>query len=148
MKTENIPAFQQRFEDVVAASIPDELLVQAINIDAEIELNQIDPKFYRILTQFEPFGPQNMSPIFVSRNVYTYGTAITVGSNHLKMSVHQNNQTYLNCIGFSLGEYLHLVNSGAAFDICYTIEENTWKEKKSIQLNIKGIRSALQNQNQ
>jgi len=148
MKTENIPAFQQRFEDVVAASIPDELLVQAINIDAEIELNQIDPKFYRILTQFEPFGPQNMSPIFVSRNVYTYGTAITVGNNHLKMSVHQNNQTYFNCIGFSLGEYLHLVNSGAAFEICYTIEENTWKEKKSIQLNIKGIRSALQNQKQ
>lgn len=146
MKTENIPAFQQRFEEVVAASIPKELLVQAINIDAEIELKQIDAKFFRILKQFEPFGPQNMAPVFVSRNVYTYGAAAIVGSNHLKMCVHQDNQTYFNCIGFSLGEYLTLINSGAPFDICYTIEENTWKEKKSIQLNIKGIRAALPNQ--
>jgi single-stranded-DNA-specific exonuclease len=146
MKTENIPAFQQRFEEVVAASIPEELLVQAINIDAEIELKQIDAKFFRILKQFEPFGPQNMAPVFVSRNVYTYGAAAIVGSNHLKMCVHQDNQTYFNCIGFSMGEYLTLINSGAPFDICYTIEENTWKEKKSIQLNIKGIRAALPNQ--
>jgi len=129
MKTENIPAFQQRFEEVVAASIPDELLVQAINIDAEIELKQIDPKFFRILKQFEPFGPQNMAPVFVSRNVYTYGSAAIVGSNHLKMSVHQDNQTYFNCIGFSLAEFQNLVNSGAAFDICYTIEETHGKRK-------------------
>ncbi|MDP3467988.1 MAG: single-stranded-DNA-specific exonuclease RecJ [Daejeonella sp.] len=148
MKTENIPAFQQRFEEVVAASIPEELLVQAINIDAEIELKQIDPKFFRILKQFEPFGPQNMVPVFVSRNVYTYGAATIVGSNHLKMCVHQDNQSNYNCIGFGLGEYLNLINSGRAFDICYTIEENTWKEKKSIQLNIKGIRAALPNQGQ
>ncbi|HEY1063631.1 MAG TPA: single-stranded-DNA-specific exonuclease RecJ [Daejeonella sp.] len=148
MKTENIPAFQQRFEEVVAASIPEELLVQAINIDAEIELKQIDPKFFRILKQFEPFGPQNMAPVFVSRNVYTYGAATIVGNKHLKMCVHQDNQTYYNCIGFGLGEYLDLINSGAAFDICYTIEENRWKEKKSIQLNIKGIRASLPNQKQ
>lgn len=148
MKTENIPAFQQRFEEVVAASITEELLVQAINIDAKIELKQIDPKFFRILKQFEPFGPQNMAPIFVSRNVYTYGAATIVGSNHLKMCVHQDNHTYYNCIGFNLGEYLKMINSGAAFDLCYTIEENTWKEKKSIQLNIKGIRPALPNREQ
>jgi single-stranded-DNA-specific exonuclease len=145
MKTENIQAFQQRFEEVVAASIPEELLVQAINIDAEIELKQIDPKFFRILKQFEPFGPQNMAPVFVSRNVYTYGAATIVGNKHLKMCVHQDNMTYFNCIGFGLGEYLDQINSGTAFDICYTIEENTWKEKKSIQLNIKGIRAALPN---
>ncbi len=146
MKTENIPAFQQRFEEVVSASIPDELLIQAINIDAEIDLKQIDSKFFRILKQFEPFGPQNMAPVFVSRNVYTYGAATIVGSNHLKMCVHQDNITYFNCIGFGLGEYLDQINSGTAFDICYTIEENTWKEKKSIQLNIKGIRTTLPNQ--
>lgn len=148
MKTENIPAFQQRFEEVVAASIPEELLVQAINIDAEIELKQIDPKFFRILKQFEPFGPHNMAPVFVSRNVYTYGAATIVGSKHLKMCVHQDNMTYFNCIGFGLGEHLDQINSGTAFDICYTIEENTWKEKKSIQLNIKGIRTALPSQEQ
>lgn len=140
MKTENIPAFQQRFEEVVARTITDELLIQAIYIDAEMDLNHIDAKFFRILKQFEPFGPQNMAPVFLSRNVYAYGPAAVVGEKHLKMCVHQDNLTYYYCIGFGLAEYLPLVNSGEAFDICYTIEENIWKEKRSIQLNIKGIR--------
>lgn len=143
MKTDNIPAFQQRFEEVVSRTITDEQLIQSINMDAEITLNHIDAKFFRILKQFEPFGPQNMAPIFLSRNVYTYGSASLAGSNHLKMCVHQDNQTYYNCIGFGLGEFLPMINSGAPFDICYTIEENVWKEKRSIQLNIKGIRATL-----
>lgn len=140
LKTENIPAFQQKFEEVVARTIPEELLVQAITIEAELELGQINPKFVRILKQFEPFGPQNMAPIFVSRNVYTYGSAGTVGDKHLKMSVHQDNKTYYNCIGFGLSEYLPSINNGMPFDICYTIEENTWKDTRTLQLNIKGIR--------
>ncbi|SDM40822.1 single-stranded-DNA-specific exonuclease [Daejeonella rubra] len=143
MKTENIPAFQQRFEEVVSRTITDEQLIQSINIDAEIALQHIDAKFFRILKQFEPFGPQNMAPVFLSRNVYTYGSASLAGTNHLKMCVHQDNQTYYNCIGFGLGEFLPMINSGAPFDICYTIEENVWKEKRSIQLNIKGIRATL-----
>ena len=140
IKTENIPAFQQKFEEVVARTIPEELLIQAISIDAELKLDQISAKFYRILKQFEPFGPQNMAPIFVSRNVYTYGSASTAGEKHLKMSVHQDNKTYFNCIGFGLSEYLPSINNGMAFDICYTIEENTWMNKTALQLNIKGIR--------
>jgi single-stranded-DNA-specific exonuclease len=143
MKIENIPALQQKFEEVVSRTITEEQLVQAINIDTEIMLNQIDAKFFRILKQFEPFGPQNMAPIFISKNVYTYSGAALVGNNHLKMSVHQHNQTYYNCIGFGLAEFMPLVNSGEPFDICYTIDENIWKEKKSIQLNIKGIRATL-----
>jgi len=140
MKTENIPAFQQKFEEVVSRTIPEELLIQSISIDAELELDKINPKFYRILRQFEPFGPQNMAPIFVSRNVYTYGSASTVGQKHLKMSVHQDSKTFYNCIGFGLSEYLPLINNGMPFDICYTIEENKWMDKTSLQLNIKGIR--------
>lgn len=142
MKTENIPAFQMLFEEVVSRTIPEELLVQAITIDAEIYLNRIDPKFFRILKQFEPFGPQNMAPVFVSRNVYTYGPASIVGDKHLRMCIHQDNLTYFNCIGFGLSEYLPLINTGTAFDICYTIDENIWKEKRTIQLNIKGIQTA------
>lgn len=143
MKTENIAAFQERFEEVVSASIPEELLIPSINIDDEIDLKQIDAKFFRILKQFEPFGPQNMAPIFLSRNVYTYGSAAIVGEKHLKLCVHQDNLTYYNCIGFGLAEHLSQINPGTPFDICYTIEENTWKEKRTIQLNIKGIRPVL-----
>lgn len=88
-------------------------------------------------------GPQNMAPVFLSKNVYTYGSASLVGTNHLKMNVHQNDQNYYNCIGFNLGEFLPMINSGDPIDICYTIEENVWKEKRAIQLNIKGIRASL-----
>ncbi|SKB62728.1 single-stranded-DNA-specific exonuclease RecJ [Daejeonella lutea] len=142
MKTENIPAFQAKFEEVVGRTIPPELLIQTITIDAEMELHKIDPKFYRILKQFEPFGPQNMAPVFMSRNVYTYGSASTVGGKHLKMSVRQNNNTIYNCIGFGLADYLPQVNNGMPFDICYTIEENKWMDRTSLQLNIKGIRTS------
>lgn len=140
MKTENIPAFQKRFEEVVSARITDDLLIPSINIDDEIDLKKIDAKFFRILKQFEPFGPQNMTPVFLSRNVYTYGSAAIVGEKHLKLCVHQDNLTYYNCIGFGLADHQSMINAGKPFDICYTIEENTWKEKRSIQLNIKGIR--------
>ncbi|WP_411272925.1 single-stranded-DNA-specific exonuclease RecJ [Daejeonella sp.] len=140
LSTENIPAFQKKFEEVVARTIPEELLVQAITIEAELKLDQISPKFFRILKQFEPFGPQNMAPIFVSRNVYTYGSGSAAGDKHLKMSVHQDHKTYYDCIGFGLAEYLPKINNGMPFDICYTIEENTWKDKKALQLNLKGIR--------
>lgn len=142
IRVENIPAFQARFENVVSRTISDELLVQSIQIETEIGLNDIDGKLCRILKQFEPFGPENMAPVFVSRNVYTYGMPGLVGDRHLRLCVRQGDSAYFNCIGFGLAELLPLVNCGTPFDICYTIEENTWKEKKSLQLNIKGIRPA------
>lgn len=141
IKPENVPAFQRRFEDVVASTIPDELLVQEIAIDQQIRLKQITPKFFRILNQLSPFGPQNMMPVFLSKNVYTYGAASIVGSNHLKMVVRQEDSSAFDCIGFGLGEYYSLIKNGLPFDICYTIEENVWKEKRTIQLCVKGIRA-------
>lgn len=141
MKPENVPAFQQRFEEVVSQSIPDELLVPEINIDAVILLSRINAKFIRILNQFAPFGPMNMTPVFLSRDVKLYGSASLVGNSHLKMSVHQNNSSLFECIGFGSGDYMDTINTGGRFDICYTIEENEWKDKKSIQLNLKGIRT-------
>ncbi len=140
MKPENVSAFQQRFEDVVSRTIPEELLIQEIAIDASIHLKQITPKFFRILSQFAPFGPQNMNPVFLSKNVYISGAATLVGNNHLKIAIRQEESTSFECIGFGLGDYLYQIKKGLPFDICYTIEENIWKEKRSIQLNVKGIR--------
>ncbi|TKB96336.1 single-stranded-DNA-specific exonuclease RecJ [Pedobacter cryophilus] len=141
MKTENVAAFSQRFEEVVCATITDDLLIQEISMEAEIELNQINPKFFRILNQFAPFGPQNMSPVFMSRNVSSYGYGTMVGNNHLKMTIKQQNSPTFDCIGFGFGNHLEQINIGKPFDICYTIEENVWKEKRNIQLNIKGIKT-------
>ena len=145
MKPENIPAFQQRFEEVVSASITEELLTQQIHIDATIPLSHITPKFVRILNQFAPFGPQNMAPVFRSKNVRVYGRASVAGGKHLKLTVVQENSAWFECIAFGLGDCVEMVNSGAAFDICYAIEENFWKEKRTLQLNIKGIRAETVN---
>jgi single-stranded-DNA-specific exonuclease len=141
MKTENVAAFSKRFEEVVSATITDDLLIQEIIIEAEINLIEINPKFFRISQQFEPFGPQNMSPVFLSRSVYSYGYGSIVGNNHLKMTVRQENSPSFDCIAFGLGEHLEQINQGKPFDICYTIDEKVWKEKRSIQLNVKGIKT-------
>ncbi|HTK18717.1 MAG TPA: single-stranded-DNA-specific exonuclease RecJ [Mucilaginibacter sp.] len=137
---ENVEAFATRFEEVVCATIKDEQLVQEIEIDGELELKQIDPKFFRILNQFAPFGPENMSPVFLSRNVYVSGYAGLVGENHLKMSVMQEGSPAFDCIAFSQGNFLDEIKSGKPFDICYHIEEIVWRDRRSIQLNVKGIR--------
>ncbi|WP_113651939.1 single-stranded-DNA-specific exonuclease RecJ [Pedobacter namyangjuensis] len=140
IKPENLTLFADKFEDVVSSTISPNLLVPVINIDCEIELSQIDAKFYRILTQMAPFGPQNMAPIFVSKGVTLVGFPQIVGTNHLKVSVKQQNSAIFESIAFGLGEYESLLKSNIPFDICYTIEENVWKEKKRLQLNIKGIK--------
>lgn len=140
IKTENVPAFQERFEEVVAASITEELLTQEIKIDATLRLEQIDGKFFRILNQMEPHGPENMSPVFLSKNVYTYGTASKVGEKHLKLKIRQGDSAYFDCIGFGLGSFCEDLNHGLPFDICYSVEENIWKDRRNIQLKIRDIR--------
>ncbi len=142
MKVENIPAFQQRFEEVVSGSITEDALIQQVSIDACLEFRQIQPKFIRILNQFAPFGPQNMAPVFLSKNVYHYGNPSLVGNNHLKMVVRQEDSLLFECIGFGLGDHLQDLKKDVPFEICYTIEEKVWRDKHSIQLNLKGIRIA------
>lgn len=140
MLEENIPALQDRFEEVVSASILPEMLIQEIKIDQELNLTDIDGKFFRILKQFAPFGPLNQAPIFISKGVKGYGAAFVVGSKHLKFNIIQGESATYSCIGFGLAEFQELITSGESFDICYSIEENSWRDKVSIQLNIKGIK--------
>ncbi|MBK1440784.1 single-stranded-DNA-specific exonuclease RecJ [Parapedobacter sp. ISTM3] len=140
MKPENIAQFEQRFEEVVAASILPGMLQREMLIDAILELSDIDAKFFRILRQFEPFGPQNEAPLFVSKKVQACGPAMVVGGSHLKMSIRQKNTAVFDCIGFGLGAYAEAINTGRPFDVCYAVEENVWRDKRSIQLNVKDIR--------
>jgi single-stranded-DNA-specific exonuclease len=140
MNPENVAAFADRFEEVVSASIKPEQLIQQIQIDAELRLSQIEPKFFRVLNQFAPFGPENMAPVFLSKNVYVSGIAGLVGENHIRMTVIQEGSPGFAAIGFNQGGQLSKIKKDVPFDICYTIEENVWQERRSIQLNIKGIR--------
>ncbi|MDB5127462.1 single-stranded-DNA-specific exonuclease RecJ [Mucilaginibacter sp.] len=140
MHAENVPAFIEKFEEVVGATITDEQLIQQVSIEAEIELADIDSKFFRILSQFAPFGPENMSPVFLSKNVYVSGNAGLVGGNHVKMFIMQPGSAAFSCIAFNQADLLPQLKQGVPFDVCYTIEENVWREQRSIQLNIKAIR--------
>jgi len=140
MHPENVDAFINRFEEVVSATIKPEQLIQQIAIDAELHLSRIEPRFFRLLNMFAPFGPENMAPVFLSKNVYVSGIAGLVGENHIKMTVIQKGSPGFESIAFSQGEHLPELKKDRPFDICYTIEENIWREKRSIQLNIKGMR--------
>jgi single-stranded-DNA-specific exonuclease len=141
MKAEDIDAFSERFESIVAATITEDMLSPEIGIDNEISLSQIDGKFQRIIAQMAPFGPHNMAPVFVSHQVILAGRLSVVGTKHLKLSIKQQNSAIFDCIGFGLAEeYEQLLHSSQPFSICYTIEENVWKEQKRLQLNIKGIK--------
>lgn len=140
IKPENLALFADKFEDVVSSTISPNLLIPEINIDCELELSQIDAKFYRILMQMAPFGPQNMAPVFVTKGVTLALPPQVVGTNHLKLTVKQQNSAIFEAIAFGLAEYESKLSLNKSFSICYTIEENVWKEKKRLQLNIKGIK--------
>ncbi len=143
LKAENFEAFSDRFEEVVSASITDEMLVPEIGIDAEIRLDEIDDKLLRVLNQFQPFGPGNMAPVFTSGNLTDTGYARVVGKDHLKLEVQQTSPKYcsLQAIAFGLGGKYGDVEKEQRFDIAYTIEENEWQGRKSIQLIVKDLRA-------
>lgn len=140
LKQENLEAFTERFEHIVSNSITADLLCPEIQIDSEIALHQIDGKFQRIIAQMSPFGPMNPAPVFISRDLVYVGKPYVVGLKHLKLSVKQQNSAIFETIGFGLAAYEELLQPNQPFSICYTIEENIWKEQKRLQLNIKAIK--------
>ncbi|MEI7676561.1 MAG: single-stranded-DNA-specific exonuclease RecJ [Bacteroidales bacterium] len=144
LKEENVPAFRERFEEYVAANITTDQLVPQLDIDAEINFSDITPKFFRVLKQFAPFGPDNPKPIFCTRRVYDYGTSRLVGKDqeHLKLElIDSNSENIMNGIAFGMYEHNDLIKNLNPFDICYTIEENTYGGNVSIQLLIKEIKA-------
>jgi len=118
------------------------MLTPEISIDAEINLSDITPKLTRILKQFEPFGPQNMTPVFVTKNVNDTGYAQRLGADeeHLKLYVRQNNSEGMAAIGFGLGNKMDLIANKKPFDAVYCIDENEWNGKISVQLRLKDIK--------
>lgn len=144
MKEENVPEFRARFETFIASNITTEQLVPQLDIDAAINFSDITPKFFRVLKQFAPFGPDNPKPVFCTRRVYDYGTSRLVGKDqeHLKLElIDSNSENIMNGIAFGMYEYNDLIKNLNPFDICYTIEENNYGGNSSIQLLIKDIKA-------
>ena len=138
---ENYLSFKNAFEKVVQETIHPDMLIPEISIDAEINLTDITPKLTRILKQFEPFGPQNMTPVFLTKNVKDTGYAQKLGADeeHLKLFVRQNNSEGMAAIGFGLGNKIELTTNKKPFEAVYCIDENEWNGKISVQLRLKDI---------
>ncbi len=132
-----VEAFSEKFEEVVAASIPPELLIPEICVDTEISFHDINPSFYRIICQMEPFGPDNLKPVFISRNVMDTGFSRVVKERHLRFVLKQNGCT-ITGIGFDLAEKITLLRGPV--DVVYRLEENEWNGQVSIQLKVIDIR--------
>ena len=141
LKEENYEAFKNRFEEVVKESIHPDLLIPEISIDAEIHLSDINEKLVRILKQFEPFGPQNMTPVFISKNIKDTGYAKTLGKEeeHLRLFVKQGNSEGFAAIGFNLSQKMDCIINNKPFDAVYCIDENEWNGNITLQLRLRDI---------
>jgi single-stranded-DNA-specific exonuclease len=139
---ENYTAFKAAFEKQVQDSIHPDMRTPEISIDAAIDFSDITLKFFRILKQFEPFGPQNMTPVFLSKNLIDTGYGKTLGKEeeHLRLFVKQNNSEGIAAIGFGLGDKLNITKDHKPFEAVYCIDENEWNGTTSTQLRLKDIR--------
>ncbi len=144
MKLENVKRFAERFEEFVVKSITKKQTIQSIDVDAKLQLSDITPKLLRVLKQFEPYGPHNMMPVFVTEDVYDAGSSRLVGKagEHLKLDLVEPNSSSSKYAGiaFSQADKLPIVESGLPFDICYSINENDFRGRTSIQLLIRDIK--------
>ena len=142
LKEENYLAFKEAFEKEVRNTIPPELLIPEIAVDAEINLSAINPRFIRLLSQFEPFGPENMTPVFLTKNIKDTGYAKPLGKDdeHLKLFVKQNNSEGFGAIAFNFGNKLEMVTNQKPFEAVYCIDENEYNGAVTLQLRIKDLK--------
>jgi single-stranded-DNA-specific exonuclease len=138
---ENLPAFQSEFEKIVRDTIDEHSLHPSIDYDIEVDLTDLTGKFTRILKQFSPFGPGNMNPVFLTKDLKVKdGMARIVGNNHLKLTVTDADEIIsFEAIAFDFGQYCQKVLNGT-FDLCYAVEENVFNGKTTLQFNIKDIK--------
>lgn len=144
LKEENLEAFKERFQQIAAEEIIPEQMVPQIDIDAFLDLKEISPKFMSDLKKMSPFGPENQKPIFCTRGVQDYGTSKLVGRDqeHIKLEIidSKSASSPIHGIAFGMSQYNAHIKQMKPFDICYTIEENTYNGNTTLQLQIKDIR--------
>lgn len=142
MELTQVDAFRKKFEAVVSASINPELLVPEIVIDAEIQLADINQSFYNILSQMEPFGPENLRPVFIARKLVDTGYSKIAKEEHIRFSLSQNNITFTG-IGFGMADKFNLLKDKQPVDLVFKIDENEWNGTKNLQLRVLDLRVSL-----
>ena len=139
LELDKVAAFQLKFEEIVSSTIPAELLVPEIVIDAEIQFTDLKQSFYNIICQMEPFGPDNLRPIFVVKNVVDSGYSKIVKDQHIKFSLRQGNIVFSG-IGFSLADKFHLLHLRKPVDVVFTLEQNEWNNQCHLQMKVIDLR--------
>ena len=143
LKEENLPEFCERIESFIEKNISEDMLTPVIMIDTRLDFSQITPKFFRILKQFQPFGPGNNAPVFLTENVYDNGNVRKVGADggHLKLELIQESQPYrsISAIAFNKSEHFDHIKAGNPIDVCYSIVENYYRGIANLQLRIKDL---------
>lgn len=141
MDEKNLPEFRRRMNEIASGYLSENDFKPELIIDGEIDLETIDMRFWKLLSQFEPFGPGNLRPIFVSRDICIEGVPTIVGNGHLKMKVSQNGSGVFDVIGFNMHDFLPVIRNcdQNKIDIAYVLEENFWNGRRSIQMRLKDI---------
>jgi single-stranded-DNA-specific exonuclease len=140
IEAKNIPEFRQRLKNVAAEKLTLDDLTPKLHIDAELDIDDIDMDFVKTIEMFSPFGPQNMRPVFLTRNLSIVGQPYIVGRNHLKMRI-KKGENVLDVIGFGFGEHANALSMrGVDVDMAYVVEANTYFEQPRIQLRVKDLR--------
>jgi single-stranded-DNA-specific exonuclease len=135
LEIHKVEALRDKFEEIVSATIDEQLLIPEIIIDAEITFSDIKESFYNILCQMEPFGPENLRPVFIVKNVYDAGFSKIVKEDHIRFVLKQDNITFTG-IGFGMAEKFHLLQMKNRVDIVFKLDENEWNGQKSLQLRM------------
>ena len=142
IKKENLEGFKKRFENIVSQTIDNNVFEQELLIESKINLSEITPKFFRVLKQFEPFGPGNKSPMFLSENLKINGKPLELGKEkeHIKLNLTQDNKTSYSSIGFWFSNKFNNLENKENFSAVFNIDENNWKDRSSIQLKLKDLK--------
>ncbi|MCG9898434.1 MAG: single-stranded-DNA-specific exonuclease RecJ [Hydrotalea sp.] len=140
LQINHVQQFADAFEKAVQKMLPDELLTPTVQIDTEISFEQIQFGLYNIIQQMEPFGPDNLKPVFVAIGVEDKGLSKIVKENHIRFVLEQNN-VKLTGIGFNMADKFSIIEQHKKIDVAFTMEENEWNGNKSLQLRVIDIRS-------
>ena len=142
IKKENLERFKKRFENIVSQKIDNNVFEQKLLIESKINLSEITPKFFRVLKQFEPFGPGNKSPMFLSENLKINGKPLELGKEkeHIKLNLTQDNKISYSSIGFWFSNKFNNLENKENFSAVFNIDENNWKNRSSIQLKLKDLK--------
>ena len=144
LREEHLQEFSSRMNRFVSGKIIPEQLIPVVEMDSRLDFSQITPKFFRILKQFQPFGPGNANPVFLTDDVYDAGNGRKVGAGgvHLKLDLMQESQPYrqIPAIGFNMAEFYDHIKAGNPIDVCYSIVENFYRGSSTLQLRLKDMR--------